>query len=95
MLAFTPPTLAEIHMSIITICRAFHERQPQTKNVRWPGIEPGSIAWKATMLAFTPPTLAERYHWKKTIYTALWNQNVISVIISSYYDSHITVSMIY
>ena len=27
------------------------------KCVRQPGIEPGSIAWKATMLTFTPPTL--------------------------------------
>ena len=26
------------------------------KNVRRPGIEPGSTAWKATMLTFTPPT---------------------------------------
>ena len=26
------------------------------KDVRQPGIEPGSIAWKATMLTFTPPT---------------------------------------
>ena len=26
-------------------------------SVRQPGIEPGSIAWKATMLTFTPPTL--------------------------------------
>ena len=25
------------------------------KSVRQPGIEPGSIAWKATMLTFTPP----------------------------------------
>ena len=25
--------------------------------MRQPGIEPGSIAWKATMLTFTPPTL--------------------------------------
>ena len=24
--------------------------------LRQPGIEPGSIAWKATMLTFTPPT---------------------------------------
>ena len=29
------------------------------KNMRQPGIEPGSIAWKATMLTFTPPTLAK------------------------------------
>ena len=27
------------------------------RKVRQPGIEPGSIAWKATMLTFTPPTL--------------------------------------
>ncbi len=25
--------------------------------MRWPGVEPGSIAWKATMLTVTPPTL--------------------------------------
>ena len=25
--------------------------------MRQPGIEAGSIAWKATMLTFTPPTL--------------------------------------
>ena len=25
--------------------------------MRQPGIDPGSIAWKATMLTFTPPTL--------------------------------------
>ena len=28
----------------------------KNKKVRQPGIEPGSIAWKATMLTFTPPT---------------------------------------
>ena len=25
--------------------------------MRWPGIEPGSTAWKATMLTITPPSL--------------------------------------
>ena len=25
--------------------------------MRWPGVEPGSTAWKATMLTVTPPTL--------------------------------------
>ena len=29
------------------------------EKVRQPGIEPGSIAWKATMLTFTPPTLVK------------------------------------
>ena len=32
-------------------------RNNAAKTVRQPGIEPGSIAWKATMLTFTPPTL--------------------------------------
>ena len=33
--------------------------------MRWPGIEPGSTAWKATMLTFTPPTqLEERSYFK-------------------------------
>ena len=27
------------------------------KVLRWPGVEPGSTAWKATMLTVTPPTL--------------------------------------
>ena len=29
--------------------------------MRWPGIEPGSTAWKATMLTITPPTLPSSY----------------------------------
>ena len=29
------------------------------KSVRWPGIEPGSNAWKASMLTITPPTLED------------------------------------
>ena len=27
------------------------------KDLRWPGIEPGSTAWKAAMLTTIPPTL--------------------------------------
>ena len=34
--------------------------------MRQPGIEPGSIAWKATMLTFTPPTLYDDLY-------SLWN----------------------
>ena len=30
------------------------------KTLRQPGIEPGSIAYKATMLTFTPPTLVKQ-----------------------------------
>ena len=28
--------------------------------MRWPGIEPGSIAWKATMLTIIPPSHANQ-----------------------------------
>ncbi len=31
--------------------------QWEEKKLRWPGVEPGSTAWKATMLTVTPPTL--------------------------------------
>lgn len=34
-----------------------HFNDDNSKTLRQPGIEPGSIAWKATMLTFTPPTL--------------------------------------
>ena len=37
------------------------------KNVRQPGIEPGSIAWKATMLTFTPPTPALLHELKLVV----------------------------
>ena len=34
------------------------EEEEEKKILRWPGVEPGSTAWKATMLTVTPPTLA-------------------------------------
>ena len=37
--------------------------------MRQPGIEPGSIAWKATMLTFTPPTL-----WVYNIYAFIYSR---------------------
>ena len=36
--------------------------------VRQPGVEPGSIAWKATMLTATPPTLASLQRVTRIIY---------------------------
>ena len=42
-----------IHNTNICLCLCLTGQ----KDVRRPGIEPGSIAWKATMLTFTPPTL--------------------------------------
>ena len=29
----------------------------QNRDLRWPGIEPGSTAWKAAMLTTIPPSL--------------------------------------
>ena len=38
----------------------------RNKSVRWPGIEPGSNAWKASMLTITPPTLENLQSRKKS-----------------------------
>ena len=37
--------------------------------LRWPGIEPGSTAWKATMLTTIPPTRTS--NWKSDKYKPL------------------------
>ena len=43
--------------------------------VRRPGVEPGSIAWKATMLTVTPPTLLYAPHmYTKTVRQAVWSE---------------------
>lgn len=44
------------------------------KVMRWPGIEPGSTAWKATMLTITPPSHVEG--WKE-----MWILTTINSII--------------
>ena len=36
--------------------------------MRWPGIEPGSTAWKAAMLTTIPPTLVKSKQRVKSIY---------------------------
>ena len=41
--------------------------------MRWPGVEPGSTAWKAAMLTVTPPTRARM---------TLKNNGVISLLTS-------------
>ena len=35
------------------------EKAKKEKSLRWPGIEPGSTAWKAAMLTTIPPTPIE------------------------------------
>ncbi len=41
--------------------KKIHEKSEKNENsqktLRWPGIEPGSTAWKAAMLTIIPPTL--------------------------------------
>ena len=46
------------------------------KCLRWPGVEPGSTAWKAAMLTVIPPShfLIPRYKWLLLIFSY---QNVI------------------
>jgi hypothetical protein len=47
----------EVERDIIIIV-AFRNILVCVKNtLRWPGIEPGSTAWKAAMLTIIPPTL--------------------------------------
>ncbi len=37
------------------------------KKLRWPGIEPGSTAWKAAMLTIIPPTLDDNARFTNNI----------------------------
>ena len=50
------------------------EKAKKEKFLRWPGIEPGSTAWKAAMLTTIPPTLVE-VCWAKFNYFILLTQS--------------------
>ena len=44
-------------MRLVLFKRYFDKKMSNVeKKLRRPGIEPGTIAWKATMLTTTPPT---------------------------------------
>ena len=45
--------------------------------MRQPGIEPGSIAWKATMLTFTPPTLLITIYFAAESFNFFWTDEEI------------------
>ena len=47
------------------------------KYLRQPGIEPGSIAWKATMLTFTPPTPLITIYFAAESFNLPWNDDEI------------------
>jgi hypothetical protein len=55
--------------------------------MRWPGIEPGSTAWKAAMLTIIPPTLDMKYELKTSL-NLLFNQKVKLSVITYWYCSH-------
>ena len=45
--------------------------------MRHPGIEPGSIAWMATMLTFTPPTLLISLFFAAESFNFFWTDEEI------------------
>ena len=45
--------------------------------MRQPGIEPGSIAWTATMLTFTPPQLLIALYFVVESFNLPWNDDEI------------------
>ena len=45
--------------------------------MRQPGIEPGSIAWNATMLTFTPPRLFRTIYFVAESFNLPWNDDEI------------------
>ncbi len=47
--------------------------------MRWPGIEPGSTAWKAAMLATIPPTLVVNAGLQELVYNSKSSVKVRSV----------------
>ena len=56
--------LSKKHIAIFSDCPLNclqFEKKSYSKQIemRWPGIEPGSTAWKAAMLTTIPPTLTE------------------------------------
>ena len=54
--------------------------------MRWPGVEPGSIAWKATMLTVTPPTLhTETRHGRIKLCSVLHNIDDIKATVGTWY----------
>ena len=47
------------------------DKDPLPQKMRQPGVEPGSIAWKATMLTATPPTLLIQIRNRKEVIFSL------------------------
>ena len=93
MLTFTPPTLLlklyfaaesfnflwnDDEILYNTTTRYFWKLKFSIITLFAPGgIEPGSMAWKATMLTFTPPTLLLKLYFAEESFNFLWNDDEI------------------
>jgi hypothetical protein len=56
--------------------------------MRWPGIEPGSTAWKATMLTITPPSHLLLYSFEIQIHYTLLSLLKIKTVFNSFDFRH-------
>ena len=54
--------------------------------MRWPGVEPGSIAWKATMLTVTPPTL----YWTVPTFHTLTTSGIACIRCTNFFALYLT-----
>ena len=60
--------------------------------MRQPGIEPGSIAWKATILTLSPPTLLIILYFAAESFNFLWNDDEI---LYKYHHSLLLITQIF
>ena len=63
-IAMFPPILQKREKISLMKVNLKQGKEKRKKVVRWPGIEPGSTAWKATMLTITPPSAYLRQCFK-------------------------------
>ena len=57
--------ISEVQLGNISALQ--RKRKKSVKALRWPGIEPGSTAWKAAMLTTIPPT--QTHFFRANLYT--------------------------
>ena len=80
---------------INSFCTHYTHKLGNQKRMRRPGIEPGTIAWKATMLTTTPPTLdnfPSNLRWYSKV---LWQVADYSICLSAvYFASYVRKSLL-
>ena len=55
---FSADPKRKINLKHVLVCERYKKEKEKKKTVHWPGVEPGSTAWKAAMLTVTPPMLS-------------------------------------